>query len=77
MADATARTFTLAYDVIVHQVVTHAALVSVRRDWERGRVGAETLTEGVVIRLDVRKNVIQPYSSAKRAAVGGRASQEW
>ncbi|GAB3577156.1 HupE/UreJ family protein [Hymenobacter daeguensis] len=57
-AGATARTFTFDYDVIVHQVVTHVVLVSVRRDWEQGRVGEETPTEVGVIRLDVRNNVI-------------------
>lgn len=57
-AGATARTFTFDYDVIVHQVVTHVILVSVRRDWEQGRVGEETPVEVGVIRLDVRNNVI-------------------
>lgn len=57
---ASPRTFTLHYDVIVHQVVTHVVLVSVRRDWETGRVGDEVPTEVGVIRLDVRNNVILP-----------------
>jgi hypothetical protein len=57
-AGATARTFTLDYDVIVHQVVTHVALVSVRRDWEQGRVAGEAPVEVGIIRLDVRNNVI-------------------
>jgi hypothetical protein len=57
-AGATARTFTFDYDVIVHQVVTHVVLVSVRRDWEQGRVGAEAPMEVGVIRLDVRNNVV-------------------
>jgi hypothetical protein len=52
--------FTFNYDVIVHQVVTHVVLVLVRRDWEQGRVGAETPMEVGVIRLDVRNNVIPP-----------------
>ena len=33
---ASARTFTLNYDVVVHQLLTHVALVSVRRDWDTG-----------------------------------------
>lgn len=31
-AGASPRTFTLHYDVIVHQVVTHVTLVAVRQD---------------------------------------------
>lgn len=54
------RVFTFFYDVIVHQVVTHAALVSVRRDWETGRVAADAPSEVGVIRLDVRDNFIPP-----------------
>lgn len=37
-AAAGLRNFTLNYDVIMHQVVTHKALVSVHSDWETGRV---------------------------------------
>ncbi|MDO7850640.1 HupE/UreJ family protein [Hymenobacter convexus] len=59
-AGATARAFTFKYDVIVHQLVTHVALVSVRRDWEVGRVGAEQPIDIGVIRLDVVNNVIPP-----------------
>jgi hypothetical protein len=57
-AGATARTFTFDYDVIVHQVVTHVALVSIRRDWEQGRMAGEAPMEVGVIRLDVRNNVV-------------------
>lgn len=57
-AGATARTFTFDYDVIVHQLVTHVVLVSIRRNWEQGRVGAEAPTEVGIIRLDVRNNVV-------------------
>ncbi|MDO7844856.1 HupE/UreJ family protein [Hymenobacter sp. M29] len=59
-AGATARAFAFRYDVIVHQLVTHVALVSVRRDWEVGRVGAEQPIDVGVIRLDVVNNVIPP-----------------
>ncbi|WP_236668762.1 HupE/UreJ family protein [Hymenobacter rubidus] len=54
------RVFTFFYDVIVHQVVTHVALVSVRRDWETGRVAPDAPTEVGVIRLNVRDNFIPP-----------------
>lgn len=59
-AGETPRAFTFFYDVIVHQVVTHVALVAIRRDWETGRVGAESPGEVGVIRLDVRDNFIPP-----------------
>lgn len=69
-AGASPRAFRLSYDVILHQVATHVALVRVRRDWEMGRVGAdEAPIEAGVIRLDVVNNVIPPLDI--RPAGGG------
>ena len=68
-ADESPRAFTLNYDVIVHQVVTHVALVSVRRDWAMGRVADEAPIEVGVIRLDVVNNVVPPLDI--RPAGGG------
>lgn len=45
------RNFTLNYDVIMHQVVTHKALVSIRNDWENG-VNAESPIEAGVLAVD-------------------------
>ena len=42
------RSFVLRYDVILHQVVTHRALVSVRKDWEAGRTGRDLFEVGVI-----------------------------
>jgi hypothetical protein len=44
------RHFTLGYDVIVHKVVTHTTLVSVRQDWAAGRIteGDEAEQIGVI-----------------------------
>ena len=70
-AGSGARTFTLRYDVILHQVVTHVALVAVRRDWAAGRVAADALTEVGVIRLDVVNNVIPPLAIDQGGAGGG------
>lgn len=70
-AGASPRTFTLHYDAILHQVVTHVVLVSVRRDWENGRVEGGTPTEVGVIRLDVRNNVIPPLVLDQGRATGG------
>ena len=57
---ANPRTFTLNYDVIVHQVVTHVALVAVRQDWEQGHFAEQPPAEVGVIRLNPRDNVIPP-----------------
>ncbi len=70
-AGASARVFTLRYDVIVHQVVTHVALVSVRRDWEAGQVDAGALTDVGVIQLDVVNNVVPPLAVNQGTARGG------
>lgn len=54
------RHFTLAYDVIVHQVVTHTALVAVRNDWSAGRTG-DTYTLGT-IKIDIRSMTVKPLA---------------
>jgi hypothetical protein len=64
-ADASSRIFTLNYDVIIHQLVTHIALVSIRQDWEGGIYTAESPVEAGVIRLDVRSNTIPPLKIAQ------------
>ncbi len=53
------RQFTLNYDVIMHQVVTHRALVSLRNDWETGNIGASP-TEAGVIMVDTQTARILP-----------------
>ncbi len=60
-AGASLRNFTLNYDVIIHQVVTHSALLSVRQDWEAG-VNGERPVEVGAISLDIRNNVIHPVT---------------
>ncbi|MGW1025619.1 HupE/UreJ family protein [Streptomyces sp. NPDC002577] len=59
---ADVRHFTLNYDVIVHQVVTHVALVSVRQDWAAGRVSGEDATQVGTIRLDIRHMTVPPLT---------------
>lgn len=56
------RRFTLYYDAVLHQVVTHTILVSLRQDWQAG-----VLTEGDhdpvavgTISLDIPTNTIRP-----------------
>ena len=56
------RHFTFGYDVIIHQVVTHVALVSVRQDWVAGRVGdgGDDAEQVGTIRIDTRSMKIPP-----------------
>ena len=56
------RHFTLNYDVIVHQVVTHVALVSVRQDWAAGQVGDASATQVGTVRLDIRHMTVPPLT---------------
>ncbi|MFK0158307.1 HupE/UreJ family protein [Streptomyces sp. NPDC090493] len=53
-AGADVRHFTFRYDVIVHQVVTHVTLVTVRQDWANGQVDGKGTTQVGTIELDVR-----------------------
>ncbi|MDX2545393.1 HupE/UreJ family protein [Streptomyces sp. WI04-05B] len=53
-AGADVRHFTFDYDVIVHQVITHTALVTVRQDWATGQVGDTGATQVGTIRVDTR-----------------------
>jgi hypothetical protein len=57
-AGVTTRRFTLHYDVIMHQVVTHKALVSIRNDWERGQSEQEQVG---VIQVDTGSGQIAPF----------------
>jgi len=56
---ASSRAFVLHYDIVMHQLVTHAALVSIRQDWDTG-VRAEYPVQVGVIRLNPRDNSIAP-----------------
>lgn len=56
------RVFDFRYDVIIHQVVTHKILVSIRQDWERGiGVGSKPVDVGV-IELDIPSGTIPPLA---------------
>jgi hypothetical protein len=57
-AGADIRDFDLGYAVVVHQVITHAVIVSVRSDWSTGTVG--TSREIGTIRLDTVTNTVTP-----------------
>lgn len=53
------RKFTLNYDVIMHQVVSHRALVGIRRDWAAGKTGEQPMTAGVIM-VDTETTQIFP-----------------
>lgn len=59
---ASSRVFSLKYDAIIHKVVTHSALVSIRQDWDNGLVDAELPTEIGTISLDIPTNTILPFN---------------
>lgn len=58
--DAGPREFMLDYDVIIHQVVTHFAVVKVVRDFKAGIVTQQPLELGL-IQLDIKNNFIPPF----------------
>lgn len=45
---ASTRRFSLHYDVIAHQVVTHKAMLSFRRDWAAGRASGAPVGLGLI-----------------------------
>lgn len=57
--NAGTRKFTLNYDVIMHQVVTHKALVSIRNDWESGKTSEQSV-EASVVMVDTTTTLIKP-----------------
>lgn len=59
-AGADVRRFMFHYDAVLHQVVTHKILVSVRQDWSRGLVDAEASAQVAIIELDIVNNRILP-----------------
>ena len=61
-AGESVRRFIFRYDVVLHQVVTHKILVSVRQDWERGLVTDAPPVQVGVIELDIVNNRILPLS---------------
>ncbi|MBL8205992.1 MAG: HupE/UreJ family protein [Blastocatellia bacterium] len=54
---ASTRRFTLHYDAIIHQVVTHKALVSIRHDWEQGQMMERQVG---VMQVNTQTTLIEP-----------------
>ncbi|OQR61687.1 hypothetical protein B6E66_23280 [Streptomyces maremycinicus] len=62
---ASVRRFDLDYDVVVHQVVTHTVLVSVRQDWATGHVTDEEQDGAArvgTISIDTRTMTVAPLT---------------
>ncbi|RYC69270.1 HupE/UreJ family protein [Spirosoma sordidisoli] len=56
------RQFTLYYDAIVHQVITHKILVSVRQDWASGALADESPVQIGLIELDIPSGTVPPLA---------------
>ncbi len=54
------REFSIHYDAILHQVVTHRALVIIRQDWENGKI-EEDNTEIGAINVDINTLKVSPF----------------
>lgn len=54
------RNFAIQYDAIVHQVVTHKILVTIRNDWENGKIG-ENNTDIGTITTDFNTNKVPVF----------------
>ena len=54
------RNFIFDYDVILHQVVTHNALIKIKNDWE-SRINVDNSVELGVINVDTRTDTIAPF----------------
>ncbi|WP_138758797.1 HupE/UreJ family protein [Modestobacter altitudinis] len=54
------RQFTLDYDVVVDQVVTHVVFVTLRQDWAAGQLGTDDGRELGVIRIDTSAMTVPP-----------------
>ncbi len=62
------RNFYFKYDVIVHQVVTHKILLSIKQDWQQGIVREDSATQNVgVIELDIPTGKIKPFQISLQA----------
>lgn len=60
-AGESTRRFMLDYDVIMHQVMNHVALLSIRSDWETGMLSdTSTTKQAMVIARNTADNVIYP-----------------
>lgn len=55
------RQFTLQYDAIIHQVVSHFAIIKINQDFNNGIIPSEP-TEIGIIQLDIASNSVKPFN---------------
>lgn len=56
------RNFYFDYDVILHQVASHKALITIKQDWQQGIFHEDSTTQEVgVIEWDVVNNQLKPF----------------
>ena len=55
------RSFALQYDAIIHQVVTHFAIIKINQDFNNGVVALEPMEIGI-IQLDITSNTVKPLN---------------
>lgn len=55
------RQFTLKYDAIIHQVVSHFAIIKINQDFNNGIIPSEP-TEIGIIQLDIASNSVKPFN---------------
>ncbi len=54
------RTFSFWYDAVIHQVITHSALVYVGKDWNNGIQDGNTSRQVGIVKLDIATEKIYP-----------------
>ena len=54
------RQFAIFYDGIMHQLVTHKAIVSIKQDWQNGIVGHQNSEIGLIA-VDLSTNTVKPF----------------
>ncbi|WP_232064983.1 HupE/UreJ family protein [Rhodocytophaga rosea] len=56
------RQFVFHYDAVLHQLVTHKIMVSIRQDWVSGQLAEDAPSQIGIIELDIVYNWILPLS---------------
>jgi hypothetical protein len=56
------RNFYFDYDVILHQVASHRALVAIKQDWQQGIIYEDSTTQQIgIIEWDIMTNKLNPF----------------
>ena len=77
------RDFYIDYDAILHQVINHAALVSIRSDWENGGIAQNSSDVQAVVAITIpwliilSKKTIYRYVRVTGAVFAAVAAIVW